>query len=81
MDYYLGKSNGISLQHALSLLEQGQYSLNPLLAIFAFVFDLTKKDPPCLQTNSANMRELINNDGAKLLLCGIDRALSKLNEK
>jgi hypothetical protein len=44
MDYHVGKNNGVSLQRALSLLEEGQYSLNALTAIFAFLFTTTNKE-------------------------------------
>jgi hypothetical protein len=81
VDYYLGRAAGLSLQHALSLLEEGQYSFNPLAAIFAFLFTLKRKDPPSFELNVPSMKELINNDGAKLLLCGVERVLGRLAEK
>lgn len=34
-----------------------------------------------MELNRMNLRELINNDGMKLLLCGVDRLLGKLGEK
>jgi hypothetical protein len=81
VDYYLGKAAGVSLQHALSMLEEGQFSLTPLSAIFAFLFLLRRKEPISLELNKSNLRELINNDGVKLLLCGVERLLSRLGEK
>lgn len=43
VDYYLGKNAGLSLQHALSMLEEGQYALNPLTAIFAYLFSIKRR--------------------------------------
>lgn len=72
MDYHIGVSTGLSLQAALSMLEQGKYTLQPLAAIFAMAFN---KNAESFQVNPARMCELINNDGVKLLIGGLERLL------
>lgn len=74
MDYHIGIATGLSLQAALSMLEQGKYSLPPLAAIFAMVFN-KNAESQSFQVNPARMCELINNDGVKLLIGGLEKLL------
>jgi hypothetical protein len=78
VDYYIGKAAGLSLQCSLSMLEQGLYTINPLASLFAYLFSIKRKDPLSLELNKANIKELINSDGLKILISGIERLLNRL---
>jgi hypothetical protein len=79
IDYYLGKHHALSLQHALSRLEQEDFSLPPLLSIFAFLFTPTPHaQTHRLTVDSEAVAKLVYNDGVRVLLGGLGRVVGRM---
>jgi len=43
IDYYLGKHHHLSLQKCLAMFEENQFTLPPLLSIFALLFQIREE--------------------------------------
>jgi hypothetical protein len=63
----------------MGMLEQNQFTLPPLLSLFALLFQVKEeKETIRFSTNEQTIVQLINNDGVKLLMSGINTLLFRL---
>jgi hypothetical protein len=78
VDYYVGRSQKMSMQLVLARLEEQRIEVEALLSLFA---GLCREQDGRVVVDDASIAALIDNDGIKLVFSSLRRQLDRMQEK